>query len=446
MWYQPCTREALLAILGGAKPEAMLLNRPLDRGVSIIPSTELILFWRTKPEDNPSHPHAILAADYADFVAWASTYLSTFRPVTGFFRVLTANDFELFLSDPNDIGSHGLANVFAGLILAEAYLRSMQEATDTTITSLGTLPTTCSFAVARTFALRCERAYTNIIDRWRHLMAQIHSSSPYADQMSEIWNCIAAMSGMSAPSERELLLVAACREIREAGHIRKESWHLLSRCLPDVVDADARLLNARELRVTRLDNVVESILSTDIPDPVITAFVIGYLFSQIAPGTLDHLHLTRRVTAKLPGAVMWYGLCAGLYPHTAVQDFRNGLVRRALRDIEAWEPFVERPRSDISLGELSASGVTNTQELLRRRSLVVELAPRIYTVIGRSTLSTAATPNESVDPSALAELGHYLDRATNVYRRLSQTRTMQDTLRFKKADTKKPKPGRRLTK
>jgi hypothetical protein len=101
-----------------------------------------------------------------------------------------------------------------------------------------------------------------------------------------------------------------------------------------------------------LEEVVGRLRSRPVGTSVSLAFILGYLASQIAPGTMELLGLLSPYIHSFPGVLMWYGLCAGLHRRSTVASYAGGFGRRAIRDVLRSEGFLDGPTCDISLSEL----------------------------------------------------------------------------------------------
>jgi len=401
IWYQGCDREELLRILGGGPSNAVAIRSELDTNLG---KKELGLLWRQSPERTSSAPQVIIAKKLHDFMAWASTYLATYRPITAYFRIIAEEDLAKFATDPDPIGSGEFASTFCGAIVAESYLRHARP-------SLSRLLETCSFALARTFSLRCGRAFQEIVARWHAVNRQFDDHDTYRLRkvVEIVWSDIGALVGDSISTRP--LIVDACRQVMHDGRVNPQTWRLLVGGAEEISAANDVMLLSRERRLEWLDGVIRHVASDRIANPELVPFIIGYLFSQLAPGSLDHIELLS-VTAAQPEALLWYGVCAGLHPRSTVQDYGSGVVRQALRDIERWEPFVERPRSDFGIDELDFLPLGTVAS--SQTSLVVEIAPRVYSMF-RTAAHRPQNLEEPIDRSRLHELGRLLNNAADLY-------------------------------
>jgi hypothetical protein len=411
IWYKSCDREELLHILGGGAADVSIIRSESDADLA---GRECALLWRTAPGRNPGPPQVIVVRRVSDFIAWASTYLSHYRPVTAFFRIVQEKDLPRFATASNDIGTGDFANVFVGAIVAEAYLRSAKRA-ESWRPSVNMLLSTCSFALARTFALQSGLAYEEVIGRWHHASRWVeHREVEDIRRSIEIvWSSIGSLIGVVSSERAHPVVLEACRQLMRDGQVVPRTWTQLVGASSNVSVASEIMSLSRERRLEWLDSVVSRLTPADTLHPGTMPFVVGYLFSQLAPGSMDHIGLLASLAISVPEAVLWYGVCAGLYARSDVQNYGNGVTRRALRDVESWEAFVDRPRCDVGVDEVESllpiygAGVT-------LRPFVVEVAPRVYSTFGVVPQRPHAFP-EPIDRSRLAELGRLLNSAADLY-------------------------------
>jgi hypothetical protein len=369
------------------------------------------LLWRKDPEYAPGPPQAIVVANVEDFLAWGATYLPNYRPITAYFRILRDEDLHRFATSENDIALGQLASAFLGAILAECHVRNT-ELTNVWRPSLSDLLGTCSFVVARTFALQSADAFEYIIDRW--YAASLKLGQDWRDQsqlragIADICRHLAMLASDEPPGRS--VVADACKQILRQGHIAPHTWTMLAGPSSDVSDATEMMSLSRERRLEWLDRVIHNVATVELAQPEALPFVLGYLFSQLAPGTLEHLPLFASSAVGEPRTLLWYGVCAGLHPRSDVQNFAGGIGRRALRDIEAWEAIVDRPRGDFNADELDFLSASSVAQ--HRGATVVELAPRVYATfsgVGRPAMAT-----DAIDRARLRELGVLINNAADL--------------------------------
>lgn len=432
IWYSVSDRQELLRILGGGAPNAHAISAAGEVRVS---RNECGLLWRRPPHDFPNAPPVVvIVSDVPDFIAWASTYLPNYRPITAYFRVVHQRDLSRFTASEDQIGIGQLSNALLGAIVAESYLRNVRSH-EPGRPSLSNLLGTCSFALARTFAVQSVEAYEDVISRWYAVSVrtgQKDQDRPLRDTLSSVWSRLAELQAAVSLGGGGSSITHACQQIIRKGYIDERTWFSLVGTSPSNSSPAEIIALPRERRLEWLELVGPHVTSRSGMNPELVSFVTGYLFSLLAPGTLEHLTILGSSTSMQPQTIMWYAVCAGLYPRSDVQNFAGGILRRVLRDIEAWELFVDRPRSDVGADEL---------ELLRplldgnSSPLVVEVAPRVYGVFG-APARREVTP-QTIDTGRLEELGRLLSGATDLYFELTHPEEQGQL------DFRRPKQGRK---
>ena len=177
-----------------------------------------------------------------------------------------------------------------------------------------------------------------------------------------------------------------------------------------------------------LDRTLQRLATVRSKDESIE-FIAGFLTSLISPGTMDHIHVLLPYVEVLKASLLWYGLAAGSFGRSALQNYGGGLGRRILREATRRETLLDRPRCDIALQELEmvVESGTNIADVRTGISsaLTVEITPCIDTVVPIPIRPDAAQqellpPTERVLPSeVLPEINDVLARLTRIREKLS---------------------------
>lgn len=364
MWALPADKKILLDIFGKeSSHHIQRLCRLQRRSTLLQPSDEMLLLWSMDPTPSGSRlpageylPDVIVvrSEEIRNFIAWATTVISGYRPFTAFFKVLGSKQAELALeSKEPSLGE--LENSFAGLIIGEALTLS---ANQRALSALSLLPcqSTYSYCFARAFALGYVQSGSGAdpvaapMALARRLTRQ--PARKLDDELLAYALRLVAELATDVPPIKQLNLPTfiweSCREIQVHGEV-KRSWQLLE----DGVGFPSHILREmkgpREQRVRTFERVLKE---PNRLDSLTASFLVGLLTDQIAPGTFEHVDLLLPYLSQYPMALIWYGLCAGLHPDSEVQQVGNCLGRRLIRDLLAPEPLVSRPKYDISVREL----------------------------------------------------------------------------------------------
>jgi hypothetical protein len=207
-----------------------------------------------------------------------------------------------------------------------------------------------------------------------------------AEDVEAAWNILIACSygeteSMTVATKPSPKILRACKELQGSGDITAETWDALTEGTPSLHAVRPAMSGPVEERVSAVERVFASVL----PDDVITPFVCGYLVSQIAPGSLDHLVLATSYGSRDPRCYLWYALCAGLRPKSQVLRFGSGIGMRLARDSGRPEDILAPPTCDIGLAELEVASRTDTGRpvfMTSAQGLVnVEIFPCVSTLL-----------------------------------------------------------------
>jgi hypothetical protein len=415
----------------------------------------LLAYWGSKARVGETLPDLVVVptGGVREVLAWLATYASHIRPVTAFCRILDYEDLAMvsrWLTPP----SLDLASGFVGLILAEVLAGLEEPGRRGEALMVSAATGTLSFALARGRALyggNSDDVYLS--HRWealRHSAAQRGHRSFAAG----ILDVIGALAGEVDDASTDVgygrgSLAGACRGLARDGELPVQSAprQMIDHAAPDSL---ARMRGPREERVATFERASHAIVAAPNGEiRQVAGFLIGYLASCIAPGTLAHVSLLLPFAAQVPDALLWYGACAGLAPEGQVLSELNGLGRRIQRELLLEETLVAAPRADISAMELEllSDGVERPGVFTRfaTEQLAVELSPGVVITMpwpnrdrqgrGRSGMELPVG-----DRAALArELRAVSARLADIYSRLapaSTTEPEQQAL-FRDRDPKK---------
>ena len=200
----------------------------------------------------------------------------------------------------------------------------------------------------------------------------------------------------------------------------------------------------REQRVAAFEHVSSTVMQGDARSAMSRAFLLGYLASRIAPGTLEHLSLLRPLENRLPGVMLWYGLCAGLSGGNELVQRLGSVGNRIVRELRRRESVFDAPRSDVSIAELTvlkrSSDQNAVSSLATDGHLVVELFPHVNATVRIGKRGTVAeTPSVDVHElqATVAELRNLLNRSSHLQTRLERLLPRKDS------EESRPKKSRR---
>ena len=458
MWTLESDRRKFLDMLLGNATLTQAL--PVEHLPTISPKgDDLYLLWESDPRPRGVPPSVVVVADgrLRDFLAWVSTYLTSHRPFTAFFRVIefcVLADLGVNAAPPS---LNGLEQACVGTIVAEASLLSLAHGKLTTLT-LPNCSGLLSYALTQALALGANLQKIEGV-REEYLRARKLSDYPYIIDVAtvdEIYRILFELrekgSGKSLFSPRSLSpLTDACWDISGSGKVSGGLWNQLTNGAEELRDAQDRMQGTREERVLYFQrSAVDA--SMGLSDSRVRNFVIGYLASLIAPGSLAHIDLVMKNVPSLPTAALWYGMCAGLHKKNDLLASYNVLGRRLLRDLLRHEPLHAPPTCDIAVAELQilqeGNGESPQFPRIASNRILVELEPFINVLLGwgkrQEGVQTGAAPSplftsQRESAQLLKELESHLQSALEIQRELSKRGWKGSTSEDKTASKQKGK-------
>ena len=373
MWISAINRDEFIAIAQGEGLKNQLLRvvESLDEFKEF--TTGLVAVWAEKPEE-PRLPNLLLVPEYEkkDLFAWANTYLRV-KPLTAFVRTLDFETINKLATPPSNTDKW--QNPIIGLILAEALTYIDQPSPKL---SLRTCEGTCSFAVARSL-LRVEgvRGVQHTGLNWfRSREALGNRANRLAPlHLQGVWSAIAQLV-TSEKQDVSQTIVRSAKDLFQFGEISDSDWRALTNDMA-VYDLRTAMQDTREERVKLLETFLQS-FGNRVRANDETAFLIGYLVSMIAPGTLDHWRLLTPIRQSIPTAGLWYGVCAGLRKEARMESYGGGVGRLVNRELQRKVDLLERPTCDIAVDELEVTGpFFKVENGASSNAMEVELSPGV---------------------------------------------------------------------
>jgi hypothetical protein len=407
MWALPGDKKILLDLFGKEQVHQRPVCEVTPDTLARYSSDELLFLWASEPRERRLPDVVVVRPDeMREFIAWATTVIDGYRPFTAFFKVVDRKQAELAIED-REPRLDRLENPLVGLILGETLTLS---ANQESISALSLLPceSTYSFSFARAFALGCHQRSSNgdpIAAPWA-LARRLTRQTPRRLGDESLQTALSVITALAADTKRAdhlnipEFIRETCCELYSQGEV-KRSWSVLGNRLPslDLLMKDMR--GPRELRVLTFERVLGEPNDLDTPT---SSFLAGLLANQVAPGTFDHVDLLVPYLPKYPMALVWYGLCAGLYSDSEVQQVGNCIGRRIVRDLLVPDPLVSRPKYDISIAELEVCldrEVAIEFRVASQNHIAVEIVPGVPAFMKWP----AKEPNQPTDMSAPAARG-----------------------------------------
>lgn len=301
--------------------------------------------------------------DIDDLLAWCSTYLSEYRPITSFFRILTRREYKLFIQQVDTLKAERFSSVFAALAISEACLHTARSGEDLDKLSLNACLNTLSFALSRSLiAGYSQSVIPNVNKAWqkaRVITGQRELNLPFSELLDPWIACSGLMDpefALSDPSEglssRGFEFVEVSREFEDLQRLSDSTLQRIGTSIIGFESIQAVLRGPREARVQLFELAMVELLSHKQKRDRTGGLLLGYIANQVGPGTLEHFALLDPCARSIPSAYLWYGLFAGLTNGNQVAEYSTGLGRWVLRELSRGLDIFERPAYDISLREL----------------------------------------------------------------------------------------------
>jgi len=359
--------------------------------------SEIGCVWTDRHSVAAGLPSAVVIPqdEHRDFLAWCSSYLAPLSPITALSRLV---DLDL-VEDFDDSRSPEIGRAegpFVGAILGEAFaLQRLGERSASP--GLASCMSTFSYALARCVAAGYRHSLLDSLPRRWTFCSDIVEDGVRPLDAVELDLHHQFLLGIhrfnedrSGPSRAALPrgLQGACLDLAKKGELSRATARRLGLGLVDSRDSSA--LN-REERFLAFQRYGEA-LSANRAEREVHSFCLGYLANSISPGSFNHIDLLIPYLQSFKTAAVWYGICAGFGSRRTLLASAEGLGWRVLRELLHWDRLWERPRSDISIGELEVwpdtlktirtniSGLLNVEVLptcsvLFRRADVMRLNP-----------------------------------------------------------------------
>jgi hypothetical protein len=401
MWIRECSRREFIDLMQVPSSEhegTTLFRSEPDRdrrNYSDLPFShaELQLLWPESEGASSRFPRVVVVNEgkVQDFLAWVATYFPNHRPFTAYCRVVERSNAESSLSLFRKPTLGRLEDSCAGIILGEtaSYLDTRQE-----LRSLSSkaAESTYSFCMSRALALGIAgTSFGMVTEGWteaRQLTRQPRLNTDVVP-MQPVWAAMFQLANGGRGERIEALpdeLMEILVELMERGEIQSYSLDRLTRHV-SLSSVYREMDGPREQRVQLLNRVLAELASGEFGNDEVSGFLAGLLTAYVGPGTLDYTGLLRPHMQRLPSALVWYGLIAGLQSSSSVQSFGMGLGRRIVRDVLRNEEFLDLPTCDIAIAELSVFSRATAFDFrtASRSHLEIEIAPCVNVTLRLNT-------------------------------------------------------------
>lgn len=397
----------------------------------------ILAVWSLDPKKTAQLPEVLICQDGTqnDWAAWITTFAARIRPFSAYMRLMTRTDFQRTAkrSLTPDIGT--LTWPAAGLILGEVLGASGLPDKALETLSATAFASTLSFVMCRTAAMYPDfQEWSHLIEMWESIreVSKQRTRSVESELVARV--CATAMDAFGFGGASKILtpndmeVSEACRYLFRSPQRTPSNF---SETKP-FADAELMMHGSREDRVLAIEEFIHRSDSILVHKPEVMSFMLGYLASRIAPGTIKHSSVLGQVTDRYPTAVLWYGFCAGFAESEANMlnaSVRRGVdfpssARRVVRELLRPEPVLGAPVCDIGhleLIALSRTGADPLEGLIKttQGSAIVELLPGICTSVNVSSKPpTESQVRELREQEIIATMGEQIERLRKTYKDL----------------------------
>ena len=397
----------------------------------------LLAVWLSDPLKTRKLPEVLICQDETqnDWAAWLTTYAAKIRPFSANMRLMTNSELQRGAKNLQVPELGELAWPAAGLILGEVLAASGLPDKSLETLSATAFASTLSFVVFRVAILYADfQDWGSLIQRWDSVREITKQRDRFIEGSSVARVCAIIMraldingtSGVLGRNDEEVS--EACRVLLNSPQ-RLPSQIFLSSGFKSI---DQIIHGSREDRVVAFEHFLKNASNLAEPNSELTAFMIGYLASRIAPGTIRHSSILNQVINQYPTALLWYGFCAGFSEDEDVMsnvgprrsaDFPP-IARRIIRELFRPEPLLGAPFCDIGYLELIALSRTIKTPLegiikTTQGSAIVELLPGVCTSV--NVLPKQSDRPQSKDlreKEVIASMGKQIERLWETYKSL----------------------------
>lgn len=367
MYRWTCNRRQFLDFMtNGIIAQKMDLSRTRDLTHLSLDRESIELIWQTSPQKAFDLPNAaIVSEDVAkDFSAWISTYFRHIRPFTAHCRVLTPSNAMLAALSSSEFTRPEVGFSEIGLILAEGITYSVGRA-DHNRLPFHAFARTLSFCLTQASARFPEvfgenlQISNSIADSW--VLAREYSKQPTvqlpARAISGVWqilfNSFEERRSWRTSEVSDSSLANALQEIRKSGCMSGTTWKTLTESIPNAEFLSESMRGPKETRVVAVEGLLKELLRSNDRARSRSAFIAGYVASQIQPGTFDHLSILFPALPELPECLLWFGVCAGLTPESSIANYDGGIGWLLKRESTRPTHWLNRPECDIAVSEMA---------------------------------------------------------------------------------------------
>ncbi len=394
----------------------------------------LLSVWSQDPGIIKKLPEVLICQDGSqnDWAAWITTFAVRIRPFSAYMRLMTHTEFQRTMIGSQMPNVGPLIWPATGIILGEVLVASGLPDKALETLSATAFTSTLSFVMCRTAMLNANyKEWLHLIDMWNSTRSATQQKTRAIESASIARVCTIILDALGYKSDSPMLtrdypeLIEACRYLLKSPH------STLSSLFGNHIFADVELMmrGSREDRVRAFEEFIYQSDGISVSKSEIMSFMLGYLASRIAPGTIRHSSVLSSVTKRYPTAMLWYGFCAGFAErdiNMPDSNKRNSIdfpssARRVIRELLRTEPIVGTPTCDIGYLELIALSRTSGDPLeglikTSQSSAIVELLPGVCTSVSVSAKPQAKPQDHELrERQIISSIGKQIERLRETY-------------------------------
>ncbi len=396
---------------------------------------EIIAVWSLNPKKSKQLPEVLICRDgtQSDWAAWITTFAAKIRPFSAYIRLMTHTEFHHTIKKALTHNIVPFAWPFTGLILGETLCASgLSDKSLATLTGTA-FASTLSYVMCRTAAIYTDfQEWSHLIKMWASVRKITNQKTRKIEIESIVHVCATIIEALGFHGSQKISTRNNTAVIKACRQLIKSPQRNLSNIFRSKVytDAERMMRGSREDRVLAFDEFLNKIKGKSAPKPETMSFMLGYLASRIAPGTIKHSSILDPITHSYPSAMLWYGFCAGFTGGDTKMPDGNGKrcvdfpssARRVVRELLRPEPHLGSPTCDIGYLELIALSQTGRDPLeglikTTPGSIIVELLPGVCTSVNVSSkLPAKSQVRELREREIIAKLGLQIEHLCETYK------------------------------
>jgi hypothetical protein len=362
------SRERFLEWLAGS-----FVPRDARSRLSGVPRTgsgEVVLGWKDEPASCrlATAPVIIVPSRLmSEFLAFTSTYVTTFQPLSAFFRIISRELLEELYEDERE-RARDLPEEFVAIAIGEAYVQvgGSRSLKDISVQAgLATISSAIIAGIARGYK---RQNIQNSISDWgasREILLSEQAKFP-AEAVLGFWAPILDVlfegrkqAANYGPYQSAVSFVRS--QLVRGFDGDSTAWPEFARNLPDSIRVLGEQKNlSREDQVKIIDSVAERLIAADDIEQLLREIIAGYLVARISGGAIEYISLCNPFLARLPRAVLWFSFFVACWPKGNVLSAGDGLGRRVARNLFIWNGLFSPPTADIGVRELERQATERT--------------------------------------------------------------------------------------